>query len=551
MKSHLAHWFSMAVLLAAAAGCSSYSSARKTRLSYEARTPAGELIASGLRNKSAPPSTRAGTFLDAAHLAATALKKQPDDPQALADYNFAVSRVVETVHDAELDLTSAAVCCVGATGDWQFSVKKPKAAGEHTFADFRVVPADRYKFKGRLVRDRVVKEGLGAPLVVNNRGFDPLAYDPFAQGRRSYYGLTSVIDFNGQKAQAKLLDPLASESVTLDGNRYPLAADFTAPIGLSLAELKPRRAEIQRFLNPKSFSENTRLARLQPYDPNKIPLLCIHGLGDSQATWAPMIEALRGDPVFRQNYQVWFFSYPTGYPYPLMAAMLREKMDAMSARYRDHKPIVVIGHSMGGMIARTLMTDSGMTLWNTFFESPPDQTPLSTEAKELLTKSMIFKPRRDVSRIILMSASLRGADMATSLAGRLGRGIIGSPRDLADIGSEMRALAKPAEDGKRLRRTPNSIDVLDPNSRFLQAINEIPVVKGIPYHSIIGDRGKGGNPDRTRPQSTDGIVPYWSSHIDGAASEVIIPSGHWSNRHPDGIAEVKRILHEHLWAGGK
>jgi hypothetical protein len=69
----------------------------------------------------------------------------------------------------------------------------------------------------------------------------------------------------------------------------------------------------------------------------------------------------------------------------------------------------------------------------------------------------------------------------------------------------------------------------------------------VPYHSIIGDRGKGGNRDRTPPISTDGIVPYWSSHIDGAASELIVPSDHWSNQHPMAIAEVRRILvEEHL-----
>jgi hypothetical protein len=71
-------------------------------------------------------------------------------------------------------------------------------------------------------------------------------------------------------------------------------------------------------------------------------------------------------------------------------------------------------------------------------------------------------------------------------------------------------------------------------------------VKGVPYHSIIGDRGKGGNLDHTKPESTDGVVPYWSSHIDGAQSEVIVPSGHWSNQHPMAIAEVRRILYLHL-----
>ena len=116
-----------------------------------------------------------------------------------------------------------------------------------------------------------------------------------------------------------------------------MAADFTAPLALALAELKPRQAEIQRLVRPEDFASSTRLARLQPYDPRKIPILCIHGLGDSQATWAPLIQTLRTDPTIRKNYQVWFFSYPTGYPYPLMAAVLRKKLDAINAYYPGHR----------------------------------------------------------------------------------------------------------------------------------------------------------------------------------------------------------------------
>ena len=61
----------------------------------------------------------------------------------------------------------------------------------------------------------------------------------------------------------------------------------------------------------------------------------------------------------------------------------------------------------------------------------------------------------------------------------------------------------------------------------------------IPYHSIIGDRGKGNSPN-----STDGVVAYRSSHLDGAASEKIVSSGHGANENPEGIAEIRRILIE-------
>lgn len=259
-----------------------------------------------------------------------------------------------------------------------------------------------------------------------------------------------------------------------------------------------------------------------------------------------MIESLRGDADIRQNYQIWFYSYPTGYPYPLMAAILRNKLDAINAYYPDHKPIVVIGHSMGGMIARVLLTDSDMKIWHTFFDTPPEKTPLSKEALQLINKVLIFKHRPEISRVIFASASLRGANMATGFMGRLGGKIIGSPPDLTGVGKELAMLSKPRDDGAKLKRTPNSIDTLDPNNRFVTTINKMPLAKGIPYNSIIGDRGKGGNLNRIPPISTDGLVPYWSSHIDGAESELIVPSGHWSNQNPQAIAEVKRILLLHM-----
>jgi len=96
---------------------------------------------------------------------------------------------------------------------------------------------------------------------------------------------------------------------------------------------------------------------------------------------------------------------------------------------------------------------------------------------------------------------------------------------------------------------PNSIDLLDPKNRFVTTLAGLPLTAGIPYHSILGDRGKGGNLSHEPPMSTDGIVPYWSSHLDGARSELIIPSHHWTNQHPLGIAEVKRILLQHLGKG--
>jgi hypothetical protein len=55
---------------------------------------------------------------------------------------------------------------------------------------------------------------------------------------------------------------------------------------------------------------------------------------DSQATWTPMINALRGDPEFRKNYQVWFYSYPSSYPYQYSALILRRQLDAIERKFQ-------------------------------------------------------------------------------------------------------------------------------------------------------------------------------------------------------------------------
>lgn len=525
--------------------CGTYSSVSEVQPNYRSQTPAGQIISRSLNHPSKDALVQIGAYLDATAAAAMALKKNPLNSVALADYNFAVSRIIETTQQAGLEPWKAPLHCPGVNGEWVYSFNADNHPGLNP-SNFVQRPADRYVFKGELVTQRTLKEGLGAPMVATSKGIDLTKIDPFAMGKNIYYGLTAVIDFQGHRCVARALDPLAVETVSFENNSYPLAADFTAPIALALAELNPRKIEIARLFKPEEFMNSTRLARLQPYDPTKIPVLVIHGLGDSQATWAPMIETLRGDPIFRKNYQIWFYSYPTGYPFPLMAAELRDHLDAINARYPDHKRIVVLGHSMGGMIARTLITDSGMTIWNAYFENSPEKTPLSKETRKIVAHSLIFKHRPEISRVVFLSASLGGSEIARNFLGRLGVSLIGTPADLSNTADEFVKFAKPDNNGAKVERTPNSVAGLDPNSRFLIAINKIPPAKSIPYHSIIADRGKGGNPDHTPPMSSDGLVPYWSSHIDGAQSELIVPSDHWSNRNPQGIAEVDRILHEHL-----
>ena len=45
---------------------------------------------------------------------------------------------------------------------------------------------------------------------------------------------------------------------------------------------------------------------------------------------------------------------------------------------------------------------------------------------------------------------------------------------------------------------------------------------------------------------SDGVVPYWSSHLPQARSEKIVSSNHTVQQNPEAIDEVARILREHV-----
>jgi pimeloyl-ACP methyl ester carboxylesterase len=492
-----------------------------------------------LRGERSQPDGALDGYLDAARTAELQLHRDPHDAAAVRDYNFAVSRIIEIIRDAKLTPWSRPLKVSGEHGSFEL-VDRPDPRPEWNPALFEFTPADQFDVHGQYVTERTTRDGIGAPIVAAER-------ETKTEGRRTQFAPsriyrceTAVAHFEGQRCVLSFFDPLAAETVTLDGHTFPLAADFTVPLAVMLQRTDPKRYELARLLDPEKYADTAAIERLQPYDPNKTIVLVIHGLMDSQATWTPMINKLRGDPEIRKHYQFWFYSYPSGYPYPFSAAILRRELDALEKRYPARKPMVVIGHSMGGCISRLLLTDSGDKLWTALFHKPPEQVRLSPHTRELFAEQLFFQHRPEVGRVIFISAPLRGSDLASGFLGRIGAWLIKAPKAHAQMAQELIQINDDKEDELKLKRHPNSVDTLAPNSGFVKAINTIPVTPRVPYNTIIGDRGKGDSPN-----SSDGIVPYWSSHMAGAESERIVPSGHSAHQDPQAIAEVLRILKLH------
>src|SRR5438270_11644862 len=521
------------------AGCAQIAVVSEKRpaplpLSSGANQIATQTIDSALAQEKTQPTVALGAFIAAARDALRQLDRNPANAEARRDYNFAVARIFTVVRDAKLDPWTQPMR-VGANGEYTLTWKRDPRP-EWNLALYDLIPADELNFKGTYVKDHVTKEGIGAPLVAERELTAQQASKLFCPPY-IYYSVTATAQFEGSRCVISINDPLAAESVRVDGHSYPLAANFTASYALLLAREKPQKLGFARLLRPQEYASTARVARFEPYNPNKTVLLVIHGLMDTPVTWVPMLNDFRGDPDFRRNYQVWFYSYPSGYPYPYSATILRKELDAIEKKYPLRKPMMVVAHSMGGSITRTLLTDAGTTLWLEAFGHPPAQTPMDPQSKRLLEEVLIFNHLRDIGRVVFMSTPHRGSDLASNWIGRIGSMLVRTPSRMLTIGRTLRETLTADPAALKLKRLPNSVDTLAPNNRFVVAINKITMTKQIPYNSIIGDRGRGDSANRS-----DDVVAYWSYTLDSDRSEFIAPCNHGSPLNPQAIAEVHRIL---------
>jgi pimeloyl-ACP methyl ester carboxylesterase len=481
------------------------------------------------------PLIALGNDLSAAKLSLSVLEQRPSDSSAQSVYNFSVARAVENVERANLQPWRQATNVPFNQGRFLLATPKP-VDPEHDPGRYDLFPTDTLRISGRFFKTSSRASGIGAPLVAVGREENPQFRQQYKL-RRVYAPATAVIQFSGQKADLKFVDPFQAERIALDKRNFPLAVDLSAPTAMLIARERPERLGFARTIDPQRYADTARLTQLQPFDPARIPVIFVHGLQETPASWTPMIDSLRNDPWIREHYQFWVYSYPSGYPYPYSAALFRQDLDGIDRAFPNHKRVVLIGHSMGGMICRLMITDAGEKIWRDFFSTPPAKTPLASDTRKLLEESLVFNHRPDVQRVIFVSTPHRGSKLASGWIGRIGAALVRTPRLFTSIYTSTKPLLVADPAARPLKRMPNSVDTLEPNDRFVQAVDKLPLKRGIPYHSIIGDRGRGNTPN-----SSDGVVPYWSSHLDGAQSELIVDSGHDAQTNPEAIKEVERIL---------
>ena len=427
-----------------------------------------------------------------------------------------------------------------------------------------------YIVKSLMQKNR--QTGLGIPLVGR------VVPQQFHKSLKTPDGLTipvtltlELTESNSHNLKARLnyLDTSLQETVPVELNsmsadNWPLALDFSTPLACFLND-QPDRNLLSVMLESDSQEDKSGLYLIEPYQQGKIPVVFIHGLMSSPATWVQMINSLKNDPMIRKRYQFWFYSYSSGVPVLASAGNLRkallaarEELATTPESRANFDRMVLVGHSMGGLVTRTLLQDDPHYILEQVTQCSWDEicSQLSPEELELAEDYAVLPALPFVHRAVFMAVPHKGSEMAQWSIARLGSRIIHLPQTLLDkvpvfFDMLLKLNEDDAERVERLRsvgglgananKTFTGLNDLDPDSPFIQALGSSRIKEGVIYHSIIGDREQADYAG-----GSDGVVPYSSSHLDGAASEVIVHSGHSVHRSPAAMRELLRILRRHL-----
>ena len=415
------------------------------------------------------------------------------------------------------------------------------------------------------------------------------AYDPFIQRQQGNGVGISVV---GQRANSKTeLDRYyPPEGIFRPLTLLPVALDFSDPVlpVLTLRAVQPEiddglrtgwtfgskhyalnydpaaaylclvevavvdTLEQSGLFNADKVEDKLGIYAIEPLQRDKIPILMIHGLNSSPLIWRRLSWAILSNPKLAARYQVWHAFYPSGPPPFFNAMRLRRRTDELlkylspDLQAPAANNMVLIGHSMGGIISKTYVQSSGSELWDRTFYKVPAELPVDDATRQTLQDIFIFNARPYVKTAIFMDTPHRGADTADSWVGRLASALITLPTAIKKVFGNM-WLALTREDIKPAMRSymrgggPNSVEVLSPRHPLTQALNELPF--SVPVYSVIGNAKLAQcTALKNCELQNDTVVPYSSAHLALAKEELVVQSAHNSYQSEQAIEFIIGIL---------
>jgi pimeloyl-ACP methyl ester carboxylesterase len=392
-------------------------------------------------------------------------------------------------------------------------------------------------------------EGLGVTNVVRHRR---LPDECFRREQQLFIATMVLRPGEGDRGSVaesfviEILNPYRVKDTYVAGRPIKIARDLSAAY-VYLLENRDKKNPLEAFIHPGGTKAGSELFMLEPYQPGKIPLVFVHGLLSEPFTWANMANELQARPELMERYQIWGFKYGTGEPFLRSAADFREQLVQIQATMDPHgndpafSQMVLVGHSMGGLLSKLQITESGDALWRSVSNRPIADIVADEEVKSQLTRLFYFNPSPSVARVIYMGTPHRGSPWARRPIGRFGAKLVEEPSANEEVHQTV-VNNNPNTFSRELeKRIPTSIDLLRADSGLLLAIDGLCVPEHIKQNSIIGNYrcmiGAG---------KSDTIVPVSSAIRPGAESELMVHAKHTEiHSQQDAIEETVRILWQH------
>ena len=205
-----------------------------------------------------------------------------------------------------------------------------------------------------------------------------------------------------------------------------------------------------------------------------------------------MFNDLLAYPEIRSNYQFWFYLYPTGEPFWYSANQLRADLVEVRQSLDPHhaNPVfdqmVLVGHSMGGLVSMMQTLESGQDFWSILSDHPFEELHAETEVRDRVAQTVFFHPSPMIRRVITIGTPHRGSQFANDYTRFLARKLIKLPTQMLWVTQQL-VLENPGffRDTEMLKIS-TSIDSLAPDSPVLPVMLHAQRAPWANYHNIVG-----------------------------------------------------------------
>ena len=202
----------------------------------------------------------------------------------------------------------------------------------------------------------------------------------------------------------------------------------------------------------------------------------------------------------------------------------------------------MVGHSMGGLVAKLTATHSDDRLWYAIANRPLSEINISEEGRQRLADWFYFEPLPFVRRVVFMGTPHGGAMAASQTVGRCGSRFVEYPTAQI-IEHDLLVKQNPGVFSPEVRdRVPTSIDMMESSSCLLKAVKELCPGANVQLHNIIGTKclspleGCG-----------DGVVSVKDAKHPGVSTEKTVHSSHVGlHSNEDALKELMCILRRHI-----